>query len=69
MFLVQQKKIYECKELVINASKSGLFPLKLTTGKFKKIWLKTLTTKQMFQRLPIALAQVKAGKNSKNLLN
>ena len=23
----------------------------------------------MFQRLPIALAQVKAGKNSKNLLN
>ena len=28
-----------------------------------------LTSKQMLQRLPIALAQVKAGKNSKNSLN
>ena len=28
--------------------------------------LKTLTPKQMLQRLPIALAQVKAGKNSEN---
>ena len=31
--------------------------------------LKTLTPKQMIQRLPIALAQVKAGNNSENLLN
>ena len=31
--------------------------------------LKMLTPKQMLQRLPIALAQVKAGKNSVNLLN
>ena len=31
--------------------------------------LKILTPKQMFQRLPIALAQVKAGKTSGNLLN
>ena len=31
--------------------------------------LKILTPKQMIQRLPIALAQVKAGNNSKNLLN
>ena len=31
--------------------------------------LKTLTPKQMLQRLPIALAQVKAGNNSENLLN
>ena len=30
--------------------------------------LKTLTPKQMLQRLPIALAQVKAGNNSENLL-
>ena len=30
---------------------------------------KTLTPKQMLQRLPIALAQVKAGNNSENLLN
>ena len=31
--------------------------------------LKVLTPKQMIQRLPIALAQVKAGNNSENLLN
>ena len=31
--------------------------------------LKILTPKQMLQRLPIDLAQVKAGNNSENLLN
>ena len=31
--------------------------------------LKILTPEQMLQRLPIALAQVKAGNNSENLLN
>ena len=31
--------------------------------------LKILTPKQMFQRLSIVLAQVKAGNNSENLLN
>ena len=31
--------------------------------------LKMLTPKQLLQRLPIALAQVKAGNNSENLLN
>ena len=31
--------------------------------------LKILTPKQMLQRLPIALAQLKAGNNSENLLN
>ena len=31
--------------------------------------LKTLSPKQMLQRLPIALAQVKAGNNSESLLN
>ena len=31
--------------------------------------LKVLTTKQMLQRLPSALAQVKAGNNSESLLN
>ena len=31
--------------------------------------LKILSPKQMLQRLPIALAQVKAGNNSKRLLN
>ena len=31
--------------------------------------LKILTPKQMLQRLPLALAQVKGGNNSENLLN
>ena len=31
--------------------------------------IEILTPKQMLQRLPIALAQVKAGNNSENLLN
>ena len=31
--------------------------------------LKILTPKQMLQRLPIALTQIKAGNNSKSLLN
>ena len=38
---------------------------KATKGK----GLKILTPNQMLQRLPIALAQVKAGYNSENLLN
>ena len=35
----------------------------------KETRLKILTSKQMLQRLPIALAQVKAGNNSESLLN
>ena len=35
----------------------------------KRAALKILTSKQMLQRLSIALAQVKAGNNSENLLN
>ena len=39
--------------------------IKATKGKCLKI----LTPKQMLQRLPIPLAQVKAGNNSESLLN
>ena len=35
----------------------------------KEAGLKILTTKQMLQRLSIALAQIKAGNNSESLLN
>ena len=35
----------------------------------KGTWLKILTYNQMLQRLPIAVAQVKAGNNSENVLN
>ena len=42
-----------------------MFPLKEKQGK----GLKMLTPKQMLQRLPIALAEVRAGNTSENLLN
>ena len=51
------KNLYEGRELVTNDFKSRLFLLKSTTG----TGLKILTPKQMIQRLPIALAQVKTG--------
>ena len=38
-------------------------------AKHKGTGLKILTPKQMLQRLPIALAEVKARNNSENLLN
>ena len=58
--------------MVLNAFKSKIFLTKsagtclFNTDNSK---LKILTPKQMLQRLPIALAQVKAGNNSQNLLN
>ena len=42
---------------------------KAKTKATKETGLKILTPKQMIQRLPIALAQVKAGNNSESLLN
>ena len=59
------QNLYHGRELVINAFKSGLFSLKSTRG----TGLKVLTPKQMLQRLPIALAQAKAGNSSESLLN
>ena len=56
---------YEGRELILNAFKNGLFPLKSTQGK----GLIILTLKQMLQRLPVVLAQVKPANNSENLLN
>ena len=45
-------------------------PIKNTNKKStQEIATKILTPKEMDQRLPIALAQVKAGKISENLLN
>ena len=38
-------------------------------AKYEGKGLKILTPKQMLQRLPIALAQIKAGNNSESLLN
>ena len=58
--------------MVLNGFKSKIFLTKsIGTGLFNtdNSKLKILTPKQMLQRLPITLAQVKAGKNSQNLLN
>ena len=63
---------YIGRETILNAFKSKIFLTKskgsgvLNTDQSK---LKILTSKQMLQRLPIALGQVKAGNNSENLLN
>ena len=57
--------LYEGCEVTLNSFRSKLFPIKATQRK----GLKVLTPKQMLERLPIALAQVKAGNTSDNLLN
>ena len=51
------------RELVINAFKRGLFPLKSTTG----TGLTILSPKQILQKLLIALAQLKVGNHSESL--
>ena len=55
------------RELMYNAFRSGIFH-KLEESKEGE-GLKILTPNQMLKRLPIALAQVKAGNNSERLLN
>ena len=63
---------FKAMEMVLNGFKSKIFLTESTgTGLFNtdNSKLKVLTPKQMLQRLPIALAQVKAGNNSENLLN
>ena len=55
------------REMVCKAVGSGIFlkPEELKKGK----GLEILTPKKMFQRLPIALAQIKAGNNPESVLN
>ena len=55
--------LYESRGLIFNAFRSRIFPIK---EKQEKV-LKTL--KQMLQRLPKALTQVKASNTSETLLN
>ena len=57
------------REKVLNGFKSKIFLTESKGSGILNTKLKILTLKQMFQRLPIALAQVKAGDNSENLLN
>ena len=55
------------KEMVLTAFKSGIFQVSKESQEGEG--LKILTPNQMLKRLPIALAQVKAGNNSERLLN
>ena len=58
-------KFYDDYSLMMAEAKNKSKQNNTTTG----TGLKIFTPKQMLQRLPIALAQVKAGNNSENLLN
>ena len=60
---------FEGTKKVLNGFKSKIFLTKSKGSGILNTKLKILTPKQMLQRLPIALAQVKAGNNSENLLN
>ena len=68
------KKFYKSREEVINfftdyAEMLSDVNYDSKHSETKGKGLKTLTPKQMLQRLPIALAKVKAGNNSERLLN
>ena len=63
---------FEGREKIVDAFESKIFLIKSKgAGILNPIHskLKVLTPKQMLQRLPIALARVKAGNNSESLLN
>ena len=59
------------REMLSNAFKSEIFQISKEEqeGTGVNDMLKILTPNQMLKRLPIALAQVKAGNNSESLLN
>ena len=59
------------REMVLKAFQSGIFQVSKESqeGEGANKMLKILIPNQMVKRLPIALAQVKAGNNSESLLN
>ena len=68
------EKFYKSREEIINFFSDYIEMLSNANydakqNETKGTGLKILTPKQMLQRLPIALAQVKAGNNSESLLN
>ena len=64
MLVLDQKrqKVKIKRELILNAFRSGISSLKEKQGR----GLKILTPKEMLQRLPISLAQLKTGNTSEN---
>ena len=71
--LPNQKNIsnfFDLREKIIDFFRDYSFLLPETKYKAKQgTGLKILTAKEMLQRLPIALTKIKAGNNSKSLLN
>ena len=71
IFIIQDKKLLIYSIIILEldlkpfTKQNSMEQIKKTTG----TGLKILTPKQMLQRLPIALAQVKAGNDSESLLN
>ena len=68
------RNLYDSRQKIINllndnAKIRSEAIYKSKQNKTEGTGLKIITPKQMFQRLPIALAQVKAGNNSESLLN
>ena len=64
--------VFKGRERVLNAFDSKIFPIKIEgTGFSDKVLdhSNIKTSKQMLRRLPVALAQVKAGNTSENLLS
>ena len=61
------KALLKGREMVFKAFESGIFQISEESQKGEGI--KILTPNQMLKRLPIVLAQVKAGNNSESLLN
>ena len=62
---------FEGREKILDAFQSKIISIKSKGAAVSNLdhsKLKVLTLKQMLQRLPIALAQVKAGNNSESLL-
>ena len=63
---------FEGREKILDAFESKIFSTKSKVAGFLNLdrsKLKILTPKQMLERLPIALAQVKADNNLESLLN
>ena len=70
MSIKNTKTIYESREKFIKLFND--YSKIVSEAKYKTIYgdgLKILTPKQMLQRLPIAIAKLKAFNTSKNLLN
>ena len=66
------KRLLKGRQKVLNGFESKIFPIgKRTQGKERSLelakQLKKITPKQMIQRLPIALMQVKAGNTAGNI--